>query len=548
MLDGVYLSSLIPEILRRIEGQRCTGTILLSSLTPALEFEEGYLILCATPGTPYIRWVKEADAERKLPPVWSEHLKGSSVVGISQQGSDRVLEIVLRPSGPYSTSGIRLIFEATGRNSNLILVRADDSRILAALRAVSGGMCRYRTVSPGGVYRPPPSSGIPAQNWKEDREIREVLSGAVSKKDVYRLLEGVGPVTAEALLREAEAAGTTVHHQVILLAQALTEGAFHHWMGPEGPLPIKLGPGHAIPNPLSNDQMTVQLQDVPDGISELRALLAKERDRLWRKVRRQEEAILELVPEQRYRLWGEMLLSQDSKSEKGRESIELTDWEGHLHEIPLRSSRSLLENAQRYFRKARNAGKEAEHLKYLLASTLGRMEKIEELLTRSGSVSPERIRELLRAERSRRIPDRERAPLEIPVARGWRCFAGRNAADNDRVTFGIGKRGDYWFHARGTTGAHVVLKVDGRKDKPPAGVLKEAAAIAATRCGSSPSGVVPVDYTLVQYVRKTRGGRPGQVIYTREKTLFIDLDKQRPSTLDSTDWKDQTKEGDSSES
>ncbi len=483
-----------------------------------------------------------------MPSVWSEHLTGTLVEGISQQGADRVLEIALRPSGVYSTSGLRLILEATGRNSNLILVRSDDSRILAALRTVSGEMCRYRTVAPGGVYRPPPSSGIPLSCWKDDTEVLEVLSGEVSERDVYQLLEGVGPVTARALLNEAKATGTTVHHQVVLLAEALTEGRFHHWMGPLGPLPLKLGPGRPIPDPLSNDHTTEQLLEVPDESAELAALLAKERERLERKVLRLEEAIGNLVPEERFRLWGELLLSADAKRERGRNSIGLTDWEGEMHEIPLRASRSLVENAQRYFRKAANAGKEAEHLKSLLTHTRGRTGEIEELLTRSETASPGRIRELLRAERSLMTRKRKRKPLEIRISQGWRCFVGRNAVENDKVTFRIGKRGDYWFHARGTTGAHVVLKMDGKKDKPPAGVLTEAAAIAATRCGSSPSGVVPVDCTLVQHVRKTRGGRPGQVIYTREKTLFIDLDRQLPSALDSMDGKGQSQERESNES
>ena len=88
----------------------------------------------------------------------------------------------------------------------------------------------------------------------------------------------------------------------------------------------------------------------------------------------------------------------------------------------------------------------------------------------------------------------------------------------------IGKRGDYWFHARGIPGAHVVLKLDGRVDNPSAEVILEAAVAAARGSGVS-SGVVPVDYTRVQYVSRIRKGKPGQVIYKREKTIFVDLDR-----------------------
>ena len=70
----------------------------------------------------------------------------------------------------------------------------------------------------------------------------------------------------------------------------------------------------------------------------------------------------------------------------------------------------------------------------------------------------------------------------------------------------------------------MVLKLDGKTDNPPGEIILEAAVEAARRCGAS-SGVIPVDYTRVQYVNRIRKGKPGQVVYTREKTVFVDLDK-----------------------
>ena len=32
---------------------------------------------------------------------------------------------------------------------------------------------------------------------------------------------------------------------------------------------------------------------------------------------------------------------------------------------------------------------------------------------------------------------------------------------------------------------------------------------------------MPVDYTLVKYVKKPSGAKPGMVIYTNQKTLFV---------------------------
>jgi predicted ribosome quality control (RQC) complex YloA/Tae2 family protein len=482
------------------------------------------------------------------PPVWSTHLDGAEVTSVSQQGWDRIIEIGLKPRGLYSTEGLRLVFEATGRNGNIVLVREGDSRIIAVLRRVTRQMSRFRTVVPGALYSRPPSSGAPPGLWADDPGIRDALTGDVSEREVFCLLEGVGPVTARALIREARASGTGVHRQASLLASALLKGEFHHWMGPDGPLPIRLGPGTPIEDPLTPKEPPPEASPgMPAGIEVLRHLAEKEMTRLERKIGKLEEVLDNLVPADRYRLWAELLLSAGSGRKRGVESIDLTDWEGNLHTIPLRKSRTLQENAARYFRKAGSASKEAAHLESLLKSTRRQLSELSNLLESGDGDAQERLAGLLEVCRRSRTGKAPGDPVEVILSGGWRCFAGRNAAGNDRVTFRIGRRGDYWFHARGTAGAHVVLKMEGRGEEPPSAVIREAAAVAASRCGS-PSGVVPVDYTRVQYVRKPKGGKPGQVVYTREKTLFIDLDRQMPMVLDSVHGDESALEGESSES
>ncbi|MCK5842836.1 MAG: DUF814 domain-containing protein, partial [Candidatus Sabulitectum sp.] len=112
------------------------------------------------------------------------------------------------------------------------------------------------------------------------------------------------------------------------------------------------------------------------------------------------------------------------------------------------------------------------------------------------------------------------APLEYILEGGWRCLVGRNAKQNDNLTFKIAGREDIWLHARGVAGAHVILKRDGRADNPSTAAMDQAAHIAAKH--STTNGVVPVDWTLAKYVRRMRGGGPGQVVYVREKTLFAE--------------------------
>ena len=81
---------------------------------------------------------------------------------------------------------------------------------------------------------------------------------------------------------------------------------------------------------------------------------------------------------------------------------------------------------------------------------------------------------------------------------------------------------DYWFHAHGYPGAHVVLRKEGRKEEPSALTLREAASVAAYWSKGKTAKKVPVVYTLVKYVSKPRGGAPGQALMKREKTLMVE--------------------------
>lgn len=110
---------------------------------------------------------------------------------------------------------------------------------------------------------------------------------------------------------------------------------------------------------------------------------------------------------------------------------------------------------------------------------------------------------------------------EFSVAGDWRVFVGQNDTKNDLLTFKFAKSDDYWFHARGVPGSHVVLKRDGRKDNPGKQAIEETASIAAYYSKGKSSSLVPVAYTLKKYVRKPKGFRPGQVAIEREEVVIV---------------------------
>ncbi len=523
-MDGVFLSSLIPLIEKRILDRTCLDVGKLFDGAFGLRFNNGVLCFSAIPDSVSIWWSDSENMTEPASPSWNHHIRKGKVIRVGQPGADRILRIDFSSPDSYGGSPVRLIFEAAGRNSNLILLRIDDGRILACLRKISRQQCRFRTIAPGQVYKPPPVSGLSPGTWADSEDLLKAVSSEdISPADIYRILEGVGPVTAKALLQESAQSGTTVRDEILKLENALLARTFQYWIGPNGPLPIRLGPGEPISDPLASGHDFQNISGIINRTDELIANISEQIVKLKSKLLKIEKTLHELTSPEQYRLWGQMLLTAPHKHDRGKSSIQLTDWEKTVREIPLKPSKTVQENAERYFRKSANVNKERENLQKLKSMTEAELRRLEIERENAGMLTPEQVNELLRrqAKVKKEIGKTVRKAQELELGAGWRCFYGRNAAENDEVTFSIGVKGDFWFHARGVTGAHVILKMDGRSSNPPARIMNRAAAVAAEH--SSSSGIVPVDYTYRQYVRRIRKGGPGKVTYSREKTIFVEV-------------------------
>ena len=102
-------------------------------------------------------------------------------------------------------------------------------------------------------------------------------------------------------------------------------------------------------------------------------------------------------------------------------------------------------------------------------------------------------------------------------------LAGRSNVQNDELTTRTGRRTDYWFHTQRLHGSHVILRCNGME--PTELAIAQAAAIAATYSQGREGGKVPVDYTMLRFVRKPSGALPGKVIYTDYKTIMTEADE-----------------------
>jgi predicted ribosome quality control (RQC) complex YloA/Tae2 family protein len=217
----------------------------------------------------------------------------------------------------------------------------------------------------------------------------------------------------------------------------------------------------------------------------------------------------------------------------GSERIVLPDLfgSGGDVEIALDPALTRYENAARLYDKARRSRRAREEAESRLKAAAEETRTSQRLLQELRLVTD---RDELREFRNRHAGRLE--PFEagstapdpgVPFRRyvleaGYEVWVGRNAKQNDRLTFGAARKYDFWLHARGVGGSHVLLRRPRRSEVPPRHLIERAAAIAAFHSKARGSALVPVIVVERKFVRKAKGGAAGAVIVDREDVVIVE--------------------------
>lgn len=233
---------------------------------------------------------------------------------------------------------------------------------------------------------------------------------------------------------------------------------------------------------------------------------------------------------------GEWILAFGFQAAPGSRAVTAWDEDGVMHTIPIDPEKTIPENAQFWFEKARRAkdgvgtvqdqitrlSEECEELQRW-TSWIEAYDRLEDLANARAHALQKRW--LQTATVSAAKEDRPYAGHRIRELHGpndFKVLYGENSEANDYLTHRVAKSNDWWLHVRGNVSTHVVVQTHNQPDRVPMEVLRYAAEIAVRHSPLKHSHMVPVDYTLKKYVRRPRGSKPGFVVYTHEKTLHVD--------------------------
>jgi predicted ribosome quality control (RQC) complex YloA/Tae2 family protein len=262
---------------------------------------------------------------------------------------------------------------------------------------------------------------------------------------------------------------------------------------------------------------------------------AEKAERTLQKMEQETEVLQRAM---QYETFGKLLMSNLGELKKGMREVELEDvFSRDRARVLIRLDQKLTpaRNAEHYFDKAKNARAGVEEKLGHQEEVHERWEIMRELLDRVTdlqtyeqfaeftTVHHDELKRLgykgLAGEKGR---EREEAPFRtFIVTGGFQVWVGKNSENNDLLTMKYAKPADLWFHARGSSGSHVVLRTGTGKGEPSRRALEEAACIAAFYSKMKTAKHVPVAMTERKYVRKPRGAPAGTVSIEREKLLFV---------------------------
>ena len=220
---------------------------------------------------------------------------------------------------------------------------------------------------------------------------------------------------------------------------------------------------------------------------------------------------------------GDIIMANLHAIEQGVHQVQLFDFYDNKDIIiKLNVKLSPQENAERFYKKAKNAHIERDILLKNVNSLTAKVNQLQDRLNRISTIQSFRELQQFQAEPQSSKPKSNTSTLPYKEVdfKGFKIWIGKDARANDAL-LKLLSRHDIWLHARGVAGSHVVIK--NAVDKlPPEEVLEYAAGVAAWHSKSKNDSLAAVIYTWPKYVRKFKGALPGQVRVDREEVLLVE--------------------------
>ena len=477
-----------------------------------------------------------------------KHLEEGRITKISQSGLDRIITLEIDLLGASSKIITKkLIFELTGKNSNIILTQ--DDVIIDSLKHVSAAQSSYRTILPGKAYiAPPPQEGLnlltddpakivqtannlPAANFAKLLAAADILPQEVRLETCacQSLAQVIGKLQADMQLQAAK-------HPVYALISRTNQVKTLLVLPPQNVQEGMQVKEFADINSALNFAVSLKPIQLPRH-EQLQKLVNSETAKLKKKLQALQEDLANAANAEEQRMLADTIMANIYQIKKGQTSVELINiYDGEPVTVSLSPILSPTENAQAYYKRYNKYKRAQTEVRIQQESTeemLAYLESLDaSLLTATTKEEIEEInQEMLSSgllkdtnKKKKNAGLQKSQPLHIRLNPEADLYIGKNNKQNDYVTFTLGNPKDLWFHTKDIPGSHVILKTSlpeaHQEDINIA--VQLAAYFSKARDGSN----VPVDCVQRRYVKKPAGSKPGFVIFTNQNTYYTTPDME----------------------
>lgn len=568
--DGITVASLRTELSKALTGGRITKIAQPEAdellLTIKNNKNQYRLLISASASLPLLYLTDSNKPSPMTAPgfcmLLRKHLGGGRIIGVTQPSLERILQFEIEHLNELGDLCRKLlIVELMGKHSNLIFCR-EDGMILDSIKHVSSAVSSVREVLPGRTYFiPVTQEKLDPMTFDGNTMLQAILRKPLPLgKAVYTTLTGFSPVMAEELCHRSSLdshrppSELTKNQQEMLLHQLLRILAdikaeqFAPRIFCQGKEPVEFS---ALPLTIYDDLEARPFSSISNLLetyyaskntitrirqksSDLRRIVQTALERSRKKYDLQARQLKDTEKREKYKIYGELLHAYGYNLEEGARSLDaLNYYTNETITIPLDSQLTPQENAKKYFDKYGKLKRTYEAVTELLAETekeVAHLESISQAL--DIALSEEdlvQIREELMESgyiRKRRSQDKKpkitSRPFHYLSSDGFHIYVGKNNLQNDELTFKFASGNDWWFHAKGTAGSHVILKSEGKE--VPDRAFEEAGRLAAYYSKSRGNEKVEIDYVEKKHVKKPGSAKPGFVVYYTNYSLVIDSD------------------------
>lgn len=568
--DGIVISNLSYELHSNLVGGRISkismpeeNELIFTIKNNAKTYR---LFISASASLPLIYLTDINKPAPKVAPAFlmllRKYIGSAKITNIFQMGLERILCFELEHLNELGDlSRKKMYVEIMGKHSNIIFTD-ENNKIIDSIKRISANMSSLREVLPGREYFLPKELQKKELLNIELKEFTEVLKSKEYplSKSIYMNFAGISPLIAEEIIIRASLSSqsscvslseleyTHLFHTIENLLEDINTHNFNPNIIYKGEEALEFSSIRLFSyknesyNEVDYTSVSKMLCDYyyarevfllnRQKSFDLRRIVNTALERASKKYDLQEKQLQDADKKDIYRVYGDLLNTYGYSLKGGESSFTAENFYDNNNEItiPLDKNKSAKENAKKYYDKYAKLSRTTKALSEEILKTKSDIEHLQSIQTAlevsSDDESLSQIRQELvdfgyiKKHSSSKKQKITSHPYHYISSDGYDIYVGKNNYQNEELTFKVATGNDWWFHAKGIPGSHVILKSNNEEELPDR-AYEEAASLAAFYSKAKDADKVEVDYIQKKNIKKVAGAAPGFVIYHSNWSMVV---------------------------